>query len=124
MDAVDDPSRVDALERHVRERGLPFFRISAVAGNGLDALLEAMWRQIAAVRETARSRPHDEHGGSAFSVERSIPFMSVISMQQMRRATALALDEIVLIPAHDQPLRPIEPRAPRLPPLRAGRAGC
>jgi hypothetical protein len=27
------------------------FRISAVAGTGLDALLEAMWRQIAAVRE-------------------------------------------------------------------------
>jgi len=51
MDAVDDPSRVDTLERHVRDRGLPFFRISAVAGTGLDALLEAMWRQIAAVRE-------------------------------------------------------------------------
>jgi len=51
MDAVDDPARVDALERHARERDLPFFRISAVAGTGLDALLEAMWRQIAAVRE-------------------------------------------------------------------------
>jgi GTPase len=51
MDAVDDPSRVEALERHVRDRGLPFFRISAVAGTGLEALLEAMWRQIAAVRE-------------------------------------------------------------------------
>jgi GTP-binding protein len=51
MDAVDDPSRVDALERHVRDRGLPLFRISAVAGTGIDALLEAMWRQIAAVRE-------------------------------------------------------------------------
>jgi GTP-binding protein len=51
MDAVDDPSRVDALERHVRDRGLPLFRISAVTGTGLDALLEAMWRQIAAVRE-------------------------------------------------------------------------
>ena len=51
MDAVDDPSRVDTLERHVRDRGLPFFRISAVAGTGLNALLEAMWRQIAAVRE-------------------------------------------------------------------------
>jgi len=51
IDAVDDPSRVEALERHVRDRGLPFFRISAVAGTGLDPLLEAMWRQIAAVRE-------------------------------------------------------------------------
>src|SRR5258705_10755560 len=51
MDAVDDPSRVEALERHVRDRGLPFFRISAVASTGVDDLLEAMWRQIAAVRE-------------------------------------------------------------------------
>jgi GTP-binding protein len=51
MDAVDDGSRVDGLERRVRDRGLPFFRISAVTGTGLDALLEAMWRQIAAVRE-------------------------------------------------------------------------
>ena len=51
IDAVDDPSRVEAFERHVRDRGLPFFRISAVAGTGLDPLLEAMWRQIAAVRE-------------------------------------------------------------------------
>ena len=50
MDAVDDTSRVEALERRVRERGLPFFRISAVAGLGVDALLDAMWRQIAAVR--------------------------------------------------------------------------
>jgi GTP-binding protein len=50
MDAIDDPSRVAALERLVRDRGLPFYRISAVAGTGIDELLEAMWRQIAAVR--------------------------------------------------------------------------
>jgi GTP-binding protein len=50
MDAVDDMSRVEALERHVRELGLPFLKISAVAGTGIDDLLEAMWRQIAAVR--------------------------------------------------------------------------
>ena len=50
MDAVDDPSRVEALERHVRALDLPFFRISAVVGTGIDDLLEAAWRQIAAVR--------------------------------------------------------------------------
>jgi GTP-binding protein len=50
MDAVDDESRVDRLERHVRARGLPFFRISAVAGTGVNDLLEAAWRQIVAVR--------------------------------------------------------------------------
>jgi GTP-binding protein len=51
MDAVDDASRVAALEQHVRDRGRPFFRISAVAGTGLNELLEAMWREIAAVRQ-------------------------------------------------------------------------
>jgi GTP-binding protein len=51
MDAVDDVSRVEALERHVRGRGLPLFHISAVAGTGVGELLEAAWRQIAAVRE-------------------------------------------------------------------------
>ena len=51
MDALDDPSRVERLEHRVRERGLSFFTISAVAGTGVDELLAAMWRQIAAVRE-------------------------------------------------------------------------
>jgi GTP-binding protein len=50
MDAIDDPARVAALERHVRDRGFSLYRISAVAGTGIDELLEAMWRQIAAVR--------------------------------------------------------------------------
>lgn len=53
IDAVDDPSRIDRLERHVRTRGLPFHRISAVTGEGVDQLLEAAWRQIAAVRSAA-----------------------------------------------------------------------
>jgi GTP-binding protein len=50
IDAVDDPARVKALERHVKKRKLPFMTISAVTGDGLDALLEAAWREIAAVR--------------------------------------------------------------------------
>lgn len=51
IDALDDPARLQALEAHVRRRKLPFFRISAVTGEGVDALLEAAWRDIAAVRE-------------------------------------------------------------------------
>ena len=51
IDAVDDPSRIDALERHVKKIGLPFHRVSAVTGDGVDKLLEAAWRQIAAVRD-------------------------------------------------------------------------
>jgi GTP-binding protein len=63
MDAVDDPSRVEALEHHVRTLDLPFFRISAVAGTGLDDLLEAAWRQIVAIRAVpppAAEQPDDD----------------------------------------------------------------
>jgi GTP-binding protein len=53
MDALDDPSRLTRLEQRVRTLGLPFHRISSATGEGLDDLLEAAWRQIAAVREAA-----------------------------------------------------------------------
>ena len=49
LDAVDDPERVTALAMRVGHE-LPFFRISAVTGDGVDALLEAAWQQIVAVR--------------------------------------------------------------------------
>jgi GTPase len=52
IDAVDDPARVKALARHVKKRKLPFMPISAVTGEGLAELLEAVWSQIAAVRAT------------------------------------------------------------------------
>jgi GTP-binding protein len=51
IDALDEPERLDALEKHVTRRKLPFFRISGVTGEGIDKLLEAAWREIAAVRE-------------------------------------------------------------------------
>jgi GTP-binding protein len=50
MDAVDDPDRVKALERHARSLHLPFFKVSAVTGDGLPKLLEAMWKPIVAAR--------------------------------------------------------------------------
>jgi GTP-binding protein len=50
IDALDDPVRVERLEACVRQRRLPFFRISGVTGEGVDELLEAAWRQIAAGR--------------------------------------------------------------------------
>jgi GTPase len=50
IDAIDDEARVKALERHVRKRKLQVMRISAVTGDGIAALLEAAWREIAAVR--------------------------------------------------------------------------
>ena len=47
MDAVDEPERVKALERHVKKQRLPFFKISGATGEGVDKLLEAAWREIA-----------------------------------------------------------------------------
>jgi GTP-binding protein len=50
IDALDDPSRLERLEARVRQRRLPFYRISAVTGEGVGELLEAAWRQVAAGR--------------------------------------------------------------------------
>ena len=60
MDALDDPSRLERLEEHVKKAGLPLFRISGVTGEGVDRLLEAAWRQIAAVRQTQVEEPDAE----------------------------------------------------------------
>jgi GTPase len=46
MDAVDDPERVKALERHVKKLKLPFLKISSATGKGIDALLEAVWKEV------------------------------------------------------------------------------
>jgi GTPase len=46
IDAVDDPSRVIALQRHSSELDLSFFRISGATGEGISSLLEAMWRGL------------------------------------------------------------------------------
>ena len=47
-----EPS-IRALERGARLLQLPFFRISGAAGTGVPELLEAMWRQLAAARQSA-----------------------------------------------------------------------
>jgi GTPase len=52
MDAVDDESRVTALARRAKTLRLPFSRISAVTGDGLQELTEAMWRHLAGSRST------------------------------------------------------------------------
>ncbi len=50
IDALDDPSRLERLEAQVRQRRLPFFRISGVTGEGVGELLETAWRHVAAGR--------------------------------------------------------------------------
>ena len=51
IDALDDPSRAARLEDHVRQRGLPFHRISSATGEGIRQLLTATWQRLAAARE-------------------------------------------------------------------------
>ena len=46
MDAAQDPARVEALRRIADERGLPFFEISSVTGQGLDELRHAMAARV------------------------------------------------------------------------------
>ena len=46
IDAAQDPARVAALEDVARERGLPFFRISSVTGEGLEPLIYAMGERL------------------------------------------------------------------------------
>jgi GTP-binding protein len=42
IDAAQDPARVDALEQLARKRNLPFYKISSVTGEGIEALKRAM----------------------------------------------------------------------------------
>jgi GTPase len=50
MDAVTDEGSIAGLEARAAALDLPFFRISAVAGTGLPALLEAAWAVLARAR--------------------------------------------------------------------------
>jgi GTP-binding protein len=47
IDALDDPDRLTRLEQHAQALGLEVFPVSAVTGEGLPALVEAMWRVVA-----------------------------------------------------------------------------
>ena len=51
IDAVDEPKRITALEKRAKKLKLPFFQISAVTGEGVKKLVEAMWPIIAKARE-------------------------------------------------------------------------
>jgi GTPase len=53
IDAVTDAAAVDALEAHVRSHNLPYLRISAVTGENLAGLQEAVWKYLS----DARPRP-------------------------------------------------------------------
>jgi len=47
IDALDDPARLQALRKHLKKKGVRLYPISAVTGDGVPALLEAMWQAVA-----------------------------------------------------------------------------
>jgi GTP-binding protein len=54
IDALDDPSRLERLRDHLQEKGILLVPISAVTGDGVPALLEAMWREVTEARARER----------------------------------------------------------------------
>lgn len=50
IDSLDEPERLKKLARHMKKVKIPLFPISAVTGEGLPALLEAMWTEVSAAR--------------------------------------------------------------------------
>jgi GTP-binding protein len=50
IDALDDPRRAERLAERAAALSLPLFRISAVTGQGVPDLLEALWRHITKAR--------------------------------------------------------------------------
>jgi GTPase len=51
VDVLDEPERLASLERHLRSAGIPLYAVSAATGEGLERLLEAIWRELALARE-------------------------------------------------------------------------
>lgn len=54
IDALDEPARLDSVRARAAALGLPFVAVSAAAGTGIPALLEAVWPHVA----EARARDH------------------------------------------------------------------
>jgi GTP-binding protein len=59
IDALDDPDRLARLRAHVEKLGAPFYSASGATGEGVDALLEAVWREVAASRDRAAAEPRN-----------------------------------------------------------------
>ena len=60
IDVLDDPARLERLERHLQSIRVPLYPVSAVTGEGLDRLLEAVWQAVAAARgRSAAAAPLD-----------------------------------------------------------------
>jgi GTP-binding protein len=63
IDVLDDPTRLERLRAHVAARGLGLFPISAVTGEGVPALLEAVWPHVALSAVNPREGRSPAHEG-------------------------------------------------------------
>ena len=52
IDALDEPSRLDRLSAVLREQEVPVYPISAVTGEGLQPLLEALWQTVSGAAQS------------------------------------------------------------------------
>ena len=59
IDALDEPARLARLQDHLRPLGIPLYPVSAATGEGLDPLLEAIWREVDAARARLAGSPLD-----------------------------------------------------------------
>ena len=63
IDALDEPARLEALGAHLAARDVALYPISAVTGEGVPALIEAVWKRLSEARahdrEAAYDRPVD-----------------------------------------------------------------
>ena len=57
IDAAQDPKRVTALQKLARKRGLPFFKISSVTGEGITELKRAMAERVLLPTDATASDP-------------------------------------------------------------------
>jgi GTP-binding protein len=61
IDALDSPDALERLDRRAADLGFGVHRISGVTGEGVDALLEAVWREIALARTAVAEAIDDEN---------------------------------------------------------------
>ena len=59
IDALDEPARLTRLTATLEARAIPVFPISAVTGEGIPALLEAIWRTLTATPLERASAVHE-----------------------------------------------------------------
>jgi GTPase len=60
IDALDDPDRLTRLQKRLEHAGIALFPVSAATGEGMEALLEAVWRELAAARVRSAVHPQTD----------------------------------------------------------------